>query len=48
MEPRAYSASPLRTNVLIAGYACTTGGTSLDPSLPITDMRPSINTGTIG
>jgi hypothetical protein len=44
MEPRACSASPVGTNFLIAGYARTTDGISLDPSLSITPVRASINT----
>jgi len=48
MEPRAYSASPIGTNFLIAGYSRTTGSVSLDPSLPINDVRASINGGRIG
>ena len=37
IEPRAYSNAPIGVNFLIAGYAYTRGGLSLDPSLPITD-----------
>jgi hypothetical protein len=35
MEPRSYSAVPLGTNFVVAGYARSTGDVSLDPSLPI-------------
>lgn len=48
MEPRAYSASPIDTNFLVAGYLRTTGSASLDPSLPVTGVKASINTGSIG
>jgi hypothetical protein len=47
MEPRAYSAVPIDTNFLIGNYARTTGSASLDPSLPITNVKASINTGTL-
>lgn len=46
LEPRAYSVAPIGTNFLIAGYARTTGSVSTDPSLPITDVQASIDTGT--
>jgi hypothetical protein len=48
MEPRAFSAVPIGTNFLVAGYARTTGAVSLDPSLPISDVHASINTGLLG
>jgi len=47
MEPRAFSAFPVDTNFLIMSYARTTGGVSLVPSLPISDVQATINTGTI-
>jgi hypothetical protein len=43
MEPRAYSAVPTGTNFLIAGYARSTGDVSLDPALPITNVRATID-----
>jgi hypothetical protein len=48
MEPRAYSAAPIGTNFLVAGYLRTTGGISLDPSLPISNVKGTINTATLG
>jgi len=48
MEPHAYSAVPIDTNFLIGSYVRTTGSVSLDPSLPITDVKASINTGLLG
>ena len=48
MEPRAYSASPIGTNFLLAGYTYTWGSLSFDPSLPITGVKAEINTGTVG
>jgi hypothetical protein len=48
MEPRAFSASPINTNFLIANYLHTTGSVSIDPSLPITGVKSSIDTGSLG
>jgi hypothetical protein len=45
MEPRAYSASPIDANFLLASYLRTTGAVSLDPALPISNIKGSINTG---
>jgi hypothetical protein len=41
IEPRAYSNAPVGVNFLIAGYAHSHGGLSLDPSLPLTDAKLS-------
>jgi hypothetical protein len=48
MEPRAFSASPINTNFLIVNYLRTTGSVSIDPSLPITGAKASIDAGSIG
>jgi len=48
MEPRSYSAVPVGTNFVVAGYARSTGDVSLDPSLPITDLQARINTYSLG
>ena len=48
LEPRAYSASPVGTNFLIAGYGYTWGDVALDPSLPISDVSAKIHTGVLG
>jgi hypothetical protein len=48
MEPRAYSATPLGTNFLGAGFTDTNGSVSLDPSLPIKGLEASIQTYTLG
>jgi len=48
MEPRAYSAVPVGTNFVVANYARSTGGVSLDPTLPITDVNAKINTFLLG
>ena len=39
IEPRAYSNAPVGVNFVVAGYAYSHGGLSLDPSLPVTDAR---------
>jgi hypothetical protein len=39
IEPRAFSNTPVGVNFLLAGYAYTRGGLSLDPELPITDAK---------
>lgn len=48
MEPRAYSAAPIDTNFLVGSYVRSTGTGSLDPSLPISNVRSSINTAFLG
>jgi hypothetical protein len=48
LEPRAYSASPIGTNFLVGGYACTTGSISFTPSIPVTGVQASINTYVVG
>ncbi|MCW3477876.1 transporter [Limobrevibacterium gyesilva] len=48
LEPRAYSASPIGTNFLVAGYSHTSGRVSLDPSLPITGVKAAIDTYALG
>ncbi|MFM0694271.1 transporter [Paraburkholderia graminis] len=48
MEPRAYSAAPTGTNFIVASYARSTGGMSLDPTLPVTDVSAKINTYLLG
>jgi hypothetical protein len=42
-EPRAYSNAPVGMNFLVAGYAYTDGGLSLDPSLPVKDPQLQTN-----
>ena len=39
IEPRAYSNAPIGVNFLVAGYARSHGGLSLDPSIPLTNAR---------
>jgi outer membrane putative beta-barrel porin/alpha-amylase len=44
LEPRVYSASPIGTNFVVGGLTNSTGNVPLDPSLPLSDVRASINT----
>src|SRR5258708_2116217 len=43
LEPRAYSVSPVGTNIVVFGYGRSTGDIAFDPSLPITDASATIN-----
>jgi hypothetical protein len=43
LEPRAYSVSPVGTNIVVVGYGRSTGDLAFDPSLPITDASATIN-----
>lgn len=42
LEPRAYSASPTGANFVVVGFARSSGGVVLDPSLPVTDVHADI------
>ena len=48
LEPRAYSASPIGTNFLVAGLSRSSGDVVFDPTVPITDVRADINAATLG
>jgi hypothetical protein len=48
MEPRAYSASPVGANFLVAGFSRSTGAIVFDPSLPITDVQADVNGWVLG
>jgi len=48
LEPRSYSASPINTNFAGLNFSNSTGNVNLDPSLPLSDVRASINTATLG
>jgi hypothetical protein len=43
IEPRAYSNAPVGVNFLVAGVAHSSGGLSLDPSIPVTDAQLDTN-----
>jgi hypothetical protein len=44
LEPRSYSASPIDSNFAVGALSNSTGTVPLDPSLPLSDVRPAINT----
>jgi len=43
LEPRPYSNAPVGLNFLVAAYAYSQGGLSVDPSLPIQDAKLKIH-----
>jgi outer membrane putative beta-barrel porin/alpha-amylase len=43
LEPKAYSASPVGAEFLVAGLSRSTGSVLVDPTLPITDVDARIN-----
>jgi hypothetical protein len=43
LEPRSYSASPIDSNFAVVTLSNSTGTVPLDPSLPLSDVRPAIN-----
>ncbi|MGB8151018.1 MAG: hypothetical protein WCE97_07495, partial [Candidatus Cybelea sp.] len=44
LEPRSYSASPIDSNFAVGALSNSTGTVPLDPSLPLSDVRPAIDT----
>ena len=48
LEPRAYSARPIGTNFIVAGYSRLSGEVLTDPSLPIADVQAKIDVYSIG
>ena len=48
LEPRAYSANPTGANFALGGYTYQTGSVVFDPTLPITDVSASLNSGALG
>lgn len=44
LEPRSYSASPIDSNFAVVVLSNSSGTVPLDPSLPLSDVRPAINT----
>jgi hypothetical protein len=43
MEPRAYANAPVGLNFLIVGYAYSTGGVALDPSIPLENGQARVH-----
>ena len=48
LEPRAYSVSPVGTNVVVFAYGRSAGDLSFDPTLPIEDGKANINAPSVG
>src|SRR3954454_20189801 len=48
LEPRAYSASPVGANFLIATFSHSSGDIIFDPTLPITDVQADVQGLAIG
>jgi Putative MetA-pathway of phenol degradation len=48
LEPRAYSASPTGANFLVAIAGRSTGSVLVDPSVPVEDVRATVDTFGIG
>jgi len=48
LEPRAYSASPVGLNFLVAGYNWLTGQVVSDPALPFSDVHARVQTPVLG
>jgi len=48
LEPRAYSASPVGTNFVLAAFGDTRGEILFDPSIPLTDVHASLLHATVG
>ncbi len=47
LEPRLYLPLPTGVNAVVASFAHSTGEVVVDPSLPITDFRATMNTGAV-
>jgi hypothetical protein len=47
LEPRFYSASPINTTFAIVNVSNSTGYVNIDASLPLSNVRASINTGNL-
>ena len=47
MEPRSYSASPVGTNFVVAGYGYSSGDVVFDAAAPISDAQADMNLATV-
>ena len=47
LEPRLYLPLPVGVNAVVASFAHSTGEVVVDPALPITDFRATMNTGAL-
>jgi len=48
LEPRAYSASPIGANFVLAAVGRSSGDVIFDPTVPITDVRADLYSTTVG
>lgn len=48
LEPRAYSASPIGANFLLAAAGRSNGDVLFDPTVPLNDVRAGLNSMTLG
>ena len=48
LEPRAYSASPIGTNFVLAGFGRSSGDITFDPAVPITNVNGTFYTPVLG
>lgn len=48
LDPRAYIRLPVHTSTLITGAAYSTGGVVSDPTLPISNIKAKVETGSLG
>jgi hypothetical protein len=44
LDPRAYAAIPIDTTVLVSGFALSRGGVVSDPTLPVQDLKATVET----
>jgi hypothetical protein len=47
-DPRAYVKAPIRGTLLIAGYGHSKGGVATDPTLPVDDLKATVNSVSVG
>jgi hypothetical protein len=48
LDPRAYANVPVDATILISGFSVSRGGVLSDPTLPITDLRATVETASLG
>jgi hypothetical protein len=48
LEPHAYSPSPVGTGFLVFGFAQSSGGVTLDPTIPVTNVKATFNSPVVG
>jgi hypothetical protein len=48
LDPRAYVKAPVNATLLIGGYSHSAGGVLTDPTLPLENLKATVNTTTLG